>query len=142
MKLTKILVALVILGLIGSCKEEKKSDVISQMKQVMNMHDEVMPKMGAMAKLAGQLSNKEDSTEMGMKYKTARRDLQAARDSMMQWMQDFANKFDTDEVMKGKELSAQKQIWLDEEEERMKAVRDQINSSIEKAENLLNSNQE
>ena len=137
MKLKKILIAFLILGLVNSCKEEKKSEQVTQMKQVMNMHDEVMPKMGAMAKLAGQLSSKEDSTEIGMKYKTARKDLQAARDSMMDWMQDFGNKFDTDEIMNGKELSDQKQIWLNEEEERMKAVRDQINSSIAKAESLL-----
>lgn len=132
-----MLFALLFIGLISSCKEEKKSDTISQMKQVMNMHDEVMPKMGAMAKLAGELSSKEDSTEIGMRYKAARQDLQAARDSMMQWMQDFGNKFDTDEIMNGKELTDHKQIWLNQEEERMKALKDQINTSIENAENIL-----
>jgi len=137
MKLTNIVLALLIIGLIYSCKEEKKSDTVSQMKQVMNIHDEVMPKMGAMAKLAGELSSKEDSTEIGMQYKAARRDLQAARDSMMQWMQGFGNKFDSDEIMNGKKLSDQKQIWLNEEEDRMKAVRDQINLSIQNAESLL-----
>lgn len=137
MKITNMLFALLFIGLISSCKEEKKSDTISQMKQVMNMHDEVMPKMGAMAKLAGELSSKEDSTEIGMRYKAARQDLQAARDSMMQWMQDFGNKFDTDEIMNGKELTDHKQIWLNQEEERMKALKDQINTSIENAENIL-----
>lgn len=101
------------------------------------MHDEVMPKMGTMARLAGELSSKEDSTEIGMQYKAARNDLQAARDAMMQWMQDFGNKFDSDEIMNGKELSDQKQTWLDEEQQRMKAVKEQINLSIENAEILL-----
>ena len=138
MKSAKILIPILALLLVFSCKEEKKSEEVSQMKQVMNMHDEVMPKMGAMAKLAGELSSKEnDSTEMGLAYKKARRDLQAARDSMMRWMQDFGNKFDTEEIMKGKPLNDQKQIWLNKEELRMKAVRDQINNSIEKAETLL-----
>lgn len=138
MKRINILIPFLILCLVYSCKEEKKSDAISQMKQVIKIHDEVMPKMGTMANLAGQLSSREDSTEIGMRYKAARKDLQAARDSMMAWMQDLGNKFDTDEIMNGKELSDQKQIWLNEEEQRIKAVRDHINLSIEKAENLLN----
>lgn len=137
MKIKNLLFALLVIGLVYSCKEDKKSETVSQMKQVMNMHDEVMPKMGAMAKLAGKLSSKEDSTATGMQYKAARKDLQAARDSMMRWMQDFGNKFDTDEIMNGKALNDQKQLWLDKEEERMKALKDQINSSIENAENLL-----
>ncbi len=142
MKIKNLLFALLVIGLVYSCNEEKKSETASQMKQVMIMHDEVMPKMGAMAKLAGELSSKEDSTETGMQYKAARKDLQAARDSMMQWMQDFGNKFDTDEIMNGKELSDQKQIWLNQEEERMRALKDQINSSIENAENILKDSKE
>ena len=79
MKFKNLLFAFLVIGLIYSCKEDKKSETLSQMKQVMNMHDEVMPKMGAMAKLAGELSSKEDSTATGMQYKAARKDLQAAQ---------------------------------------------------------------
>lgn len=143
MKSFKILIALIITIATVSCKEEKKvGGDLSQMKQVMNLHDEVMPKMGAMAKLAGELSSKEDTTELGMQYTEARRDLQDARDGMMAWMQGFSNKFDSDEIMNGKELSSQKQMWLNEEEEKMTALKDQINSSIENAKILLESNKE
>ncbi|MEX0287653.1 MAG: hypothetical protein AB3N14_00945 [Flavobacteriaceae bacterium] len=138
MKLFKVFIALFISLSFVSCKEAKKAEEdMTQMKRVMAMHDEVMPKMGAMAKLAGELSSKEDSTALGLQYKGARRDLQEARDAMMDWMQGFGNKFDTDEIMNGKELNAQKQTWLNEEEEKMKALRDQINSSIANAEKLL-----
>ena len=84
-----------------------------------------------------EMTTKEDSTELGLQYKNARIDLQEAHKSMMDWMQGFGNRFDSDEILNGKELSDQKQLWLDEEEEKVKALRNQINSSIEKAKKLL-----
>ncbi len=123
-----------------SCKDEKKEAASAsgeQMKKVMAIHDEVMPKMSAMGSMVGELSSKEDSTEMGLQYKAARRGLQDAHKAMMDWMQGFGNRFDSDEILDGKPLSEQKQIWLDEEEEKVKALREQIYSSIEKAEELL-----
>lgn len=120
-----------------SCKEEKNVDT-AQMKKVMAIHDEVMPKMGHLAKMVGELGSKEDSTELGLKYKEARKDLQDAHQSMMDWMRGFGDRFDPDEILNGKELSAEKKKWLDEEEEKVKALRNQINTSIAKAEALLN----
>ena len=128
-----------------SCKDEKKEAVKAsneQMKKVMAIHDEVMPKMSAMGRMVGELSSKEDSTEIGLQYKAARRDLQDAHKTMMDWMQGFGSRFDSDEILNGKELTEQKQIWLDEEEEKVKALREQINSSIENAEKILELNKE
>lgn len=121
-----------------SCKEVKKApEGPTQMEQVMAIHDEVMPKMGKLGKLVGQLKSKADTTAVGQEYETAMRDLQSAHKSMMDWMRDFGDRFDSDEIMNGKELSEQKQIWLDEEEAKVKALKEQINGSIERAEALL-----
>jgi len=118
-----------------SCKAEKES---KQMKEVMAVHDEVMPKMGQLGKLVGELKAMEnDSTDIGKQYKEARIDLQEANEAMMSWMQGFGDRFTPDEILNGKELPEQKQKWLDEEEEKVKAMREQINSSIEKAQGLL-----
>ncbi|MDX1328353.1 MAG: hypothetical protein R3299_11675, partial [Arenibacter sp.] len=57
--------------------------------------------------------------------------------SMMDWMKNFGERFDGDEIMKGKSLTEEKQQWLDEEEVKVKALRDQINTSIKNAEDLL-----
>ncbi|BFP41536.1 hypothetical protein FGF1_23810 [Flavobacteriaceae bacterium GF1] len=107
------------------------------MQNVMAIHDEVMPKMGKLGKLVGELKSKVDTTETGKQYEVAMKDLQDAHDSMMDWMRGFGDRFDSDEILKGKELTPQKQKWLDEEEEKVKAMREQINSSIERAEALL-----
>lgn len=143
MKVKNLVIAFLGVLLIVSCKEEKKSsETDSQMKKVMAIHDEVMPKIGSMGKLVGELSSKEDSTALGLQYKSARRGLQEAHKAMMDWMQGFGNRFDSDEILNGKELSEQKQLWLKEEEEKVKALKDQINSSIETAESLLEANRE
>ncbi len=126
--------------LIFSCKEEKKEEHTvsnNQMKEVMAIHDEVMPKMSILGNMVGEMATKEDSTALGLQYKNARIDLQEAHKSMMDWMQGFGSRFDSDEILNGKELSDQKQIWLDEEEEKVKSLRNQINSSIEEAKKLL-----
>ncbi|WP_149274512.1 hypothetical protein [Pareuzebyella sediminis] len=131
-------ILLFVLGILAitttSCKEEKDSP---KMKEVLAIHDEVMPKMTELGNLVGELSSKEDSTALGMQYKEARIELQAAHKSMMDWMQNFGNRFTPDEVLNGKELTDQKKLWLDEEEEKVLTLRQQVNSSIEKAKKLL-----
>ncbi len=127
-----------VLFLLSACKQEKKTpEGPSQMEQVMAIHDEVMPKMGTLGKLVGELKSKVDTTETGVQYEAAMKDLQEANKAMMDWMMAFGNRFDSDEILDGKELTEEKQKWLDEEEAKVKALKEQINSSIEKAEALL-----
>ena len=127
-----------ILVIFMSCKEkEKKSESLTQMKQVMAIHDEVMPKMGTIGKLVGELKPKVDSTETGIAYEMAMKDLQAAHKSMMDWMKGFGDRFTSDEILNGAELTKEKQMWLNEEEKKVIAQKKQINTSIENAEKLL-----
>ena len=141
MKQSIILLAFAVSTLTMSCKQEKKpaeSEIqTSKMDQVMDIHDEVMPEMSTIGRLVAELKPKVDSTEMGLKYGTAMKDLQDAHKAMMDWMRGFGDRFDSDEILNGKELTDQKQIWLDEEEEKVKALRDQIYSSIDNAQQLL-----
>jgi hypothetical protein len=136
-KLFSILICTV-LFLSFSCKEEKKApEGSSQMEEVMAIHDEVMPKMGTIGKLVGDLKAKVDTTEMGQKYEVAMKDLQDANTAMMDWMKDFGDRFNHEEILEGKELTEEKQQWLDEEEEKVKEVKEKINGSIARAEALL-----
>lgn len=136
-KYTSILILAVLLFV--SCKENKKAqEGPSQMEQVMAIHDEVMPKMGKLGKLVGELKSKVDTTAIGQEYEVAMKDLQEANTSMMDWMMNFGERFDSDEILEGKKLTEEKQQWLSEEEVKVKALSEQINSSIEKAETLLN----
>ena len=120
-----------------SCKESKKDEEPTRMEQVMGIHDEVMPKMGTLGKLVGQLKPIADSLGAESIEAKAMKDLQLANKSMMDWMQGFGNRFDLEEIMKGKELSEEKEQWLKEEEVKVKKVKEDINSSIERAEEIL-----
>ncbi len=129
---------LAVLFLAISCKESDKSEEgTKQMKEVMAIHDEVMPKMGHLGKLVGQLKPMADSLGMESPQGKAMRDLQEANRAMMDWMRGFGNTFDAEEIMKGKALTPEKKALLDEEEDKVKVVREKINTSIANAEALL-----
>lgn len=135
----KLFTLLTIVGLLSvtSCKESKKVEETSRMEQVMDIHNEVMPKMGTLGKLVGQLKPMADSLGAESIEAKAMKDLQQANKSMMDWMQGFGNRFDYDETMNGKELSEEKEQWLKEEEVKVKKVKEDINSSIQRAEEIL-----
>ncbi|WP_350286463.1 hypothetical protein [uncultured Croceitalea sp.] len=134
----KTLLVILLCAVASGCKQEKKADDNpTQMETVMMIHDEVMPKMGTLSKLVGELKAKVDTTAMGMKYEASMKELQGANMAMMDWMRGFGDRFDSDEILNGKALSSEKQVWLNEEEKKVKALKEQINSSIEKAEALL-----
>lgn len=131
-----VLILISALLVLASCKE-KKPERPTQMENVMAIHDEVMPKMGQLGQLVGELKSKVDTTAQGQEYKIAMKNLQKAHESMMDWMQNFGERFDHDEILKGKALSDQKQLWLNEEEDKVRALKNQINYSIEQAQTLL-----
>ena len=126
--------------LLAGCKGEKKQeakDAPSQMEEVIAVHDEVMPEMKTIANLVAELKPLADSTGQDSQYAVAMQDLQAAHQSMMDWMQGFGNRFDHEEIMKGKALSEEKQAWLAEEQEKVEAMRNQVLGSIERAREVL-----
>ncbi|MDB4292028.1 hypothetical protein N9954_01370 [Maribacter sp.] len=123
--------------LISSCKEEKKDPSAEQMKEVLAVHDEVMPKMGTISKLVAQLKPKVDSTEQGKTYEKAMKGLQESNTEMMEWMQRFGERFDSDEIMNGKALTPEKKRWLKEEKQKIEALKQNVEVTISEAEALL-----
>ena len=117
--------------LMTSCKKEHKS---TQMQNVVAIHDELMPKMSTIGSLINQLNNSSDS----LQNKEAVKALKSSHNAMMMWMHDFGKDFNTDEVMRGKTLSEEKKKLLDIQEEKVSALKVQIDSSIENAKVVLN----
>lgn len=140
MKKYILIIASLIFTIAIGCKEDKKVSPeaeTNQMETVMAVHDEVMPKMGKIGNLVAQLRKKIDTDQGGPAEKKAMEDLQDANKSMMEWMQGFGNRFDSDEIMNGKALTEEKKLWLNEEEEKVNMVKEKINTSIAKAEALI-----
>lgn len=109
----------------------------SEMQQVMEKHDEVMEKMPELVKLINNLQTVAQNSEDKAKYELAIEDLRGANKSMMNWMVGFGERFDADEMMKGKELTTQKKEWLLEEKIKVVALEEEIDSTMEKSKNLL-----
>lgn len=134
----KNFIFLSILVFLISCKQEKQPTAgQTQMKKVMAIHDEIMPKMGELASLTAELKAKVDTTDTGMVYEAAMKDLQNANTAMMDWMGDFGKRFDYKEIMEGEALSAEKQEWLKEEEQKVLKLQEQFNTGIANAKELL-----
>ena len=139
-KVTSVLLLAAAVSLMSSCGEDKKPP--TRMQQVMAVHDSVMPEMSTISRLVGQLKPLADSTEAGQPYQKAMEDLQEAHTAMMDWMKGFGDRFDHEEIMKGKELSPEKQEWLKEEQVKVKEMADKVAGSIARAKALLKSREE
>jgi len=132
------LIALLSVGLLSlGCKGETPPSESNKMAEVIAVHDEVMPKMSEIGKLVAQLKPMADSSETGLPYLKAMRDLQDAHAAMMDWMKGFGDRFDYEEVMEGKPLSPEKIALLKDEEVKVKAMRDLVFQSITSAEKIL-----
>ena len=105
-----IFTSVIAIGL-SSCKEASTTEN-SAMNQVMAIHDEAMPKMSKIGSLVAELRKKIDNDEGGATEKKAMEDLQDAHKTMMEWMRGFGGKFDSEEILDGKELTPEKQALL------------------------------
>ena len=118
-------------------KEEQEFDAL--MQKIIDVHDEVMPKMGTISSLIKELEPKIDTTLSGNPYATAQKDLKDSYDHMMDWMMDFSTKFPHGEENTSDdiELFSTKMEILQDEEVEVNELKNQINSSIENAQKLL-----
>lgn len=134
-KVVPILALATLISFMGSCREDKEAP--TRMEQVIAIHDSVMDEMSTISRLVGQLKPLADSTEQGRTYQKAMEDLQDAHTAMMDWMKGFGDRFDHEEIMKGKQLGPQKQEWLEEEKVKVKEMAGKVYRSIAQAKALL-----
>ncbi|AYN69454.1 hypothetical protein D1013_19735 [Euzebyella marina] len=110
----------------------------NKMISVMASHDEVMNDMPKLSKLINKLTTRANASYKKEKYELAIKNLKAANQSMVSWMENFSERFDADEMMKGKQLTEEKKKWLLEEEKKIALLKEEIDLSISQAERILN----
>lgn len=143
MKALKAIVLSLILVFTVSCDKKPSKEALefnSTFKDVMAVHDEVMPKMNEMGKLSTELKAKVDTTAAGKTYQKALDSLGNAHTTMMTWMEDFSNKFPyAKDRLKGKstEEILEDIEALKNEKKKVDAVRNAINGSINNAKIIL-----
>ena len=138
MKVT-IYFVLTALFFITSCGDRKDTEQDQLLKKVMEVHDEIMPKMSDLMKYTKQLKAQIDElTEAGdvenkdkiEELKKAVQDLENSHDGMMSWMREFDRNFEgkvQEEVME----------YLNDQMTKIETVGLQTNEALKNAEKLL-----
>lgn len=130
-----LMAALFFITITATAQDSEK--VQTKMEEVMDAHDQIMDRMPELSKLIGKLETKADASNEKQKYQNAVKDLKSANKAMMDWMAGFGNRFEANEMYKGKALTEQKQKWLLEEEKKLSDLREEINLSIQQGQKLL-----
>lgn len=111
-------------------------DAEAEKNKVLDVQDEVMPKIGEVMNLKKKVLKKADSMED--ESADALRDLAQrlddANSSMMTWMRDWSGSYS--KIMESDDIEAQK-AWFAEEMEKVQEVKEKINNSIEEAKKEL-----
>lgn len=136
MKRIKLILGVLTLMFVVSCGNgNNEKEIFDNLKKdVLAVHDEVMPKMGKINTLIGELKKKIDTTEAGKKYETAKKDLEESHKMMMDWMKDFGDHFSGSIA---KDSLAKKIQMLKEEGVKVDKLKEKINLSIKNAEAIL-----
>ena len=138
------LVLLLVFVIFSSCKEktEKTSnettEEVTQMEEIVKVHDELMPKMSEISLLITQLEERMDSTQADSIRQVVIMDLKSANQAMMTWMMDFGKDYDSEEVMEGKELTPEKEALLDTYTSSVLELKDKMEGAMKRAQALLN----
>tara|TARA_R110002050_G_scaffold117633_2_gene234513 strand:+ start:301 stop:747 length:447 start_codon:yes stop_codon:yes gene_type:complete len=99
-------------------------------KEVMDLHDKVMPEMTPMSKLQGQLQEAAIGSPDSLNYMTAAQDLKFAKQAMMEWMRGFSSTFNDDMS------EAEKVSFLEAEKAKMMRIDSLTQAAINNAQEL------
>lgn len=125
----------------GNNVEQLKAEESKLAGEVMEIHDEVMPKMAEVNRLSRELddyyeANKETiSDELDGQIELVQRELEKADDGMMGWMANYKQP----EALREEKTHEEIMTYLNEQKELISDVAEQINSSIEEAKKLKES---
>lgn len=141
MKTQNLLFVLSLLFLAAACGnnvEQLKAEEDELAGEVMDVHDEVMPKMAEVNRLSRELdnyyeANKETiSDELDGQIELVQRELEKADDGMMGWMANYRQP----EALREEKTHDEIMTYLNEQKALISDVAGQINSSIEEAKKL------
>lgn len=139
--LSTILALLLLVVACGNNTEALKEQENNLANEVMDIHDEVMPKMAEINRLSRTLqdyyeANKETiSDELDGQIELMQRELEKADDGMMGWMANYQQPTALRETKTHEEIMT----YLQEQKKEVSEVAEQINSSLAEAKKLIES---
>ena len=123
--------------LLGSCKEKQSEEAAeaaeeTQMERVMRIHDELMPKMTRLGQLEGEVRATMDSLQNDTIKLRSIALLKRTNEKMMNWMMEFGEDFDSEQILDGKELTDEQKKLLYDYEVRIKKLRIETGEVIQR----------
>ncbi|WP_339608636.1 hypothetical protein [uncultured Roseivirga sp.] len=130
----KAISLLVIVLFVFACA--KKEDKFETLKtEVFAIHDEVMPKMGELMTLKKKVLEKVASGTNPDELRDAALNLEKAQEGMMKWMNEWSA--NSTPHVNNESTEEEKMTFINAEIERVKKVKEDINSSIAEAKEIL-----
>ncbi|KYG83304.1 hypothetical protein [Roseivirga echinicomitans] len=125
---------LVIILFVFACA--KKEDKFETLKtEVFAIHDEVMPKLGELMSLKKKVLDKANASENPDELRDIALSLEKAQEGMMKWMNDWGA--NSTPHVNNESTEEEKMAFINAEMERVKKVKEEINSSIAAAKEAL-----
>ena len=111
-------------------------DADAEMNKILDVHDEVMPKIGEVMNMKKKALEKAGTMEeeAAAELRDLAQRLEEANSSMMSWMREWSGNYT--KIMESEDLEAQKE-WFAKEMEKVQEVKEKINSSLEEAKKEL-----
>jgi hypothetical protein len=119
--------------LVFACNQNDNGKALTD--EVLNIHDEVMPKIGELMSLRKKVLDQVEGSSNPDELRNIALELDEAQKGMMQWMNDWSK--NSAPFVNGETTKEEKMAYLNAEKERVNKVKEDINNSIEKAKAVL-----
>ncbi len=114
----------------GSSSQGEEQTIESLKSEVLDIHDEVMPKMGELRTASKSLMELSATSPDSLELRALASDIKAANDRMMDWMRNYEPEFEgTDEEYFK---------YLEDQKIKIQKVKDDMLKSLEKGKQKLN----
>jgi len=139
-EMKKTMMILSLAALLFACTDPRQKEVNELRKEAIQLHDDVMPRMGEMVELSGELKkmrasimDAHDSTgKEKMKYTLAITELEVAHEGMMAWMNNFDPTYDESNPLDSAV------VYYKQQRDAISMVKQSMEQSIQKSESLKN----
>jgi hypothetical protein len=127
---------LLVLFLAFACAKKDNGDAL--VNEVLNIHDEVMPKMGEVMSLRNKVLDKVEGSTNPDELRDIALRLEDAQKGMMLWMNDWSK--NSAPFVKNEKTQEEKMDYLNAEKQRVTKVKDDIEKALKEANAVINKN--
>lgn len=147
----KLISSVLFIFILFNCKENPEAQELANKlekfealkEQAMEVHDEVMPKMGELMEYSEKMQVRVNDSSASNIYAETKSKLDGAHDGMMEWMRDYSSKFPYgDPLPNNLEDLNSKITLLKEEVAEIKNLKQETNEVIENSKKLLTDSSE